>query len=310
MITALIGKNNFLLLQNKQQIINEFIKKYGDLSVEQYSAESSESSIRDGLNNLPFLVEKKLVVLDELSANKSIAEATLKILENVGDEINVLIIEPSPDKRTAWYKFIVQNSSLVTCNELDELGMSKWINEYAIEKGGSITPSASKMLLKRVGLDQRQIVNELDKLLSFNSEIIDSSVADLVDPMPQESIFNLLESMTIGDVKNTMHLYETLRLSGIDPSEVLSMIGWQLHTLALVKSVLGKPGVGAGLHPYLVQKNTSIARRLTNDDLKALINMTIESELQIKKEGLNSVNVVLVLLHRIIELIKSKNTAV
>jgi DNA polymerase III delta subunit len=310
MITALIGKNNYLLLQNKRRILGEFTAKYGDLAVEQYSFESSELSIRDGLTNLPFLVEKKLVVLDEISSNKTLTESVINLLQGLGDEINVLVIEPSPDKRTAWYKFIIQNSEVINCNELDELGLSKWINDYVKEKGGSITSSASRQLIKRVGLDQRQIVNELQKLLSFNAEITDACVIDLVDPMPQESIFNLLELMILGDVEHTMRLYETLKLSGIDSSEILSMIGWQLHTLASVKSVIGKPGASSGLHPYVVQKNTTVAKKLTNDDLKKLINMTIDAELKIKREGLSSSNVVLVLLHKIIELIQSKNTAV
>lgn len=309
MITALIGNNNFLLLQKKQKIIADFIKQYGDLSIEQFNAESLESSVKDGLFNLPFLVEKKLVILDEISINKNLAENVKDWLEDSGNAVEILIIEPNPDKRTAWYKFIVQVSDVIKCDDLDELGLNKWIIDYIHDRGGEIDIRASKLLIKRVGLDQRQIVNELNKLLNYNLKITEESVTELVDPMPQESIFNLLESMVIGDTGRTLQLYDSLRLSGIDPSEILAMIGWQLHTLAQVKSIVGKPGASTGLHPYVVQKNLAVAKKLTPQDIKKLISMTIEAELQIKKEGLASSSVVLVLLHKIIELMQSKNTA-
>lgn len=310
MITVLMGNNNFLLLQNKQKIIAEFINKYGDLGLEQFSAESTESSVKDGLLNLPFLVEKKLVILDEISVNKTLADSVKGWLESAGEAIDVLIIEPNPDKRTGWYKFIVQADRIIKCDDLDELGLSKWIADYVKNQGGEIDNSATKLLIKRVGIDQRQLVNEMNKLINYDTKITESNVVELVDPMPQESIFNLLESMVLGDTPRTMQLYDSLRLSGIDPSEILSMIGWQLHTLALVKSAMTRQGAGTGLHPYVVQKNSAVARKLTYLDIKKLISMTIDAELQIKKDGLASANVVLVLIHKILELVQSKNTAV
>lgn len=305
MITSLVGKNSYQILNNKKRIIGDFIKRYGDLSVEQFDArEASEEAIHDALNNLPFLVEKKLVIIDEPSTSKSLTENLTEWLVKDVEGMDVLLIESSPDKRTAWYKFIVQNTNLVLCDHLDEKNFSSWASEYVNSRGGKLDGRVALSLLKRIGPDQQLLANEIDKLLSYNLEITDASVNLLVDAMPQDTVFSLLDSLVAGDAKRTMELYDTLRLSGVDPSEILAMIGWQLHTIALVKSAIGQPATESGLHPFVIQKNTPLAKRLTFKQIEQLVSSALEAELGIKRAGQKSQNAVAVLLFKLLDILK------
>lgn len=295
-----------MTLEKKQQIISAFTNEVGSLGVEQYNYETDTQTVHDALSNLPFLVTKKLVVIDEPSQNKELAEKLQDWLDVNNPKINVLIIEPNIDKRTAWYKYLIQNSDVVSCEVLDEHTTRLWIKQFVKNNGASIDEAAVTALINNVGLNQQQLANEIDKLQNYNPFITEENVQLLVDPMPQETIFSLLEALTNGDKDRTVNLYEALRLSGIDANEILAMIGWQIHTILLVKSSMNSTQENSGLHPFVVQKNTKLAKKLTIKELEKLVSLTADAELSIKKDGLLPTNVVSVLMFRILELLNDK----
>lgn len=307
-IFTLVGSNRFILLHKKKQILKDFCEKYGDLSVENISPDRDLDSIKSSVLNLPFLVEKKLVVIDEPSTNKDLVENLIGWLDNLGEKTDVLIIEPNPDKRTSWYKFLQKNTELILCEEFDEASMRRWVAEVVNQKNGTINNEAIKQLVNNSGLNQQQLYNDIEKLLNFSSSITVDSVNLLVEPVPQDTVFTLLEALVNGDSSKTFTLYESLKQAGVDANEIIAMLGWQMHTLLLVKSSLTDKKEGSGLHPYVIQKNTFIAKNLTFKEIEELLNLVTNAELSIKKEGLSAVKVTSILFHEVISLINNKTT--
>lgn len=306
MITSLIGSNGFALLQNKKQKVDNFIKNHGDLSVERFESDSDKEVVRSALLNLPFLVEKKLIIFDEPSKSKELIENLIEWLVILDEKTDVLIIEPNPDKRTAWYKFLQKHTDLIPCNELDDSSTRKWILEIVKEMGGTIEGRAASVLIDYSGLNQQQLYNDIIKLINYNANITNETVDLLVEPLPQDTIFSLLEALAHGNSNKTLNLYDSLRQSGVDANEILAMLGWQLHTLLLVKSSLTTKGEDSGLHPYVIQKNLGLVNRLRYKDIEELISLVISAELSIKKEGLTAPRVVGVLLNQMLDLIKNR----
>lgn len=300
MTTVLIGDNAYKINLEKKKIVQSFQEKHGDIAVEYFNDESLPNSIYDAINNLPFLVDKKLVIIENPSSVKDLSSSLMEWLDQPSDNIDVLIIDPTPDKRTAWYKYIIHNLEVINCSTVHEQGLKLWINEYVKNHQSTIDSQAINELIKRVGLDQNQVKNELNKLISYDSNITVESVSLLVDALPRDTIFDLLDALINANIKKTMDLYEGLVMTGIDPHEILAMISWQLHTLLLVKTTSGVPGANSGLHPYVIRKNSLLASKLKLDDLKKLIDYVVNAELQIKRDGLNSKNVLVVLLHKIL----------
>lgn len=305
MTTTLLGKNSYMLLEKKQQLIDAFCAEVGSLGVEKYDSESGLQTIYDALSNLPFLVTKKLVVIDEPSQNKELSDKLPDWL-NHNEQINVLIIEPNIDKRTTWYKYLIQNSDVLQCDILDEQSTRAWVKNYVISHEATIDEQAISNLINYVGLNQQQLANEITKLISYDPSISEASIKLLVEPMPQDTVFSLLEALISGDKDRTIKLYEALRLSGVDANEILAMIGWQIHTVLLVKSSLGNNQGDSGLHPYVVQKNTKLAMKLSSEELKKLVSLIANAELSIKKQGLSADSVVSVLIFKILDLLNVK----
>lgn len=293
MITTLTGKNTFLLAQEKRVIVNAQLSAHGDLSIEEIDCEDIEPQVvYDAITNLPFLVEKKLVVLESPSSNKPLTEKLPEWLKD-SDSIDILIVERTPDKRTVWYKFLQSSTKLIELQPADEMGLKRWASEYVNEQGGLIEPAALTLLISRTGLNQQQVYQELRKLLAHNPKITSTDVDELVESLPQDTIFDMLDALANGNVRKSQELYESLKLRKVDPMEVLSLIGWQLHTLSLIKAARGGP---SGLHPYVVRKNQALTNRLTMTQLKVLVDNTYKTELRVKRDGVDSDQAVTVLL--------------
>lgn len=299
MIVTFSGKNSFELLKARHKLVADFVAEHSAMALEQFDCSDVEPQvIYDALTNLPFLVAKKLVVLEEPSTNKALAEKLPEWVSEA-DSIDVLVIEPAVDKRTVFYKFLQTKTKMREFAPLRPYEVEAWIRTYTKEKNMSLSAPAVKLLIERVGIDQQQLAKEIDKLALYKPKIELEDVDLLVEDLPQNTVFEMLDSLVAGNTKRTMELYEKLLIKRIDANEIIGMLGWQLHTLSLIRAAGGRESEIAAktkLHPFVVQKNFGLASRLSMSQLKECVDKVFQAELSIKRDGLNAENVVSVLL--------------
>jgi DNA polymerase III delta subunit len=146
------------------------------------------------------------------------------------------------------------------------------------------------MLVERVGTNQLGLQQELDKLLVFDPKITEHSIENLTEKTPQSTIFELLDAAFAGDAKRTMRLYDEQRALKVEPQQVIAMLAWQLHVLALVKTAKNRSvddiSREAKLNPYVVRKTQGLARDITLTRLKELITSLREFDVRTKTEGI------------------------
>src|SRR5690606_24141563 len=116
----------------------------------------------------------------------------------------------------------------------------------------------------------------INKLVLFDPHISRESIGLLTEPLPQSTMFQLLDAAFAGDNKRALELYDEQRAQKVEPQAILGMIAWQLHVLALVKTA-EQQGITdiakeAKLSPFVVQKSRGITRRLSLAKLKDLLN--------------------------------------
>src|SRR5438552_3215043 len=113
MIITLTGTNSFALHARLNELLAGFIKKYGDLALERIDAEDAEGqAILDAVQSLPFLAERKMVVIRSLGSNKQATEQIEQIISSAGDSTDLIFHEPLTDKRTAYYKTLKSKTQL------------------------------------------------------------------------------------------------------------------------------------------------------------------------------------------------------
>ena len=293
MITVLAGENAFMLQQELRRIVDGFVTEHTDMALEQLDGEEAEfDRMRESLQSLPFLASKKLVVLRRPSANKEFQEAAESLLTEAPDSTDVLIIEPKLDKRTAYYKFLKKQPGFTEYNELDVPAFAKWLVQSAKDNGGSLSQSDATYLINRVGINQQLVGNELTKLLQYDPSVTRETIDLLTERTPQSTIFELLDAALAGQSKKALELYHEQRAMKVEPQQILALLGWQLHVLAVVKTAgdrdPGDVAREAKLNPFVVRKSQGIVRRLSLPELKELIHNVLILDIRLKSESIDA----------------------
>jgi DNA polymerase-3 subunit delta len=276
MITTLAGGNNLLLRATLERLVNEFVAEHDDMAVERIDCEEAEhNQITEAIQSMPFLSSKKLVVLNRPGTQKQFIESFENLLESISDSTDVIIIEPKPDKRSSYYKLLQKKTDFKSFDELGPRELPEWLCHTAKLRGGSLGRGDAQYLVERIGVNQQLLSNELDKLLTYDLRITRQTIDLLTEQAPQSTIFQLLDAAFSRNAKRTMDLYHEQRALRVDPVQIIAMLAWQLHILAIVKTASDKMSQSiaqeAGLSPFVVQKSQAAVRNLTLGQLRQWI---------------------------------------
>lgn len=293
MISTLTGSNSFALKAELRRLVDDFVNEHTDMALERIDGEEAEyDRIRESLESLPFLAPKKMVVLRAPSANKEFTEYAEQLLGKVPETTDVIIHEPKLDKRSSYYKFLHKNTDYKEFAELDEFELSKWLVQQAKNQSATLNSSDARYLVERVGANQQMLANELTKLALYDPSITRSSIELLTEPTPQSTIFQLLDAAFAGNKKQVLKLYQEQRASKVEPQQIIAMLAWQLHVLAILKTAAERSDADiareAKINPFVVRKSRQVVSRLTLEKLKKLISKLTELDLQLKTTAIDA----------------------
>jgi DNA polymerase III subunit delta len=280
MIITLSGNNFYLIKRRLDELVGEFVKQHGELALEKIDAEEAEpAAILEAVQSLPFLTNRKMVVVRNLSANKAAAEQIEQIISSAGDGTDVIFYEPSPDKRTAVYKVLKSQTELEEYTELDVHGLAKWAVDEAQKLDGKLSQADANYLVERVGTNQELLANELNKLLTYEPNITQQNIDELVIKNPQSKVFDLLDAVFSGQKKRALELYDEQRAQKVEPQAIIAMMAWQLDLIALAMYGKGKDAnqiaKDAGVSPYPVMKAQRLAAKLDEPKLKQMVQQAL-----------------------------------
>ena len=275
------------------KFVASFVADFTDMGVEKFDGEEVEyDRLREALQSLPFLTSRRLVVLRAPSANKEFVEKAEKLLAELPESTDVIIHEPKLDKRSAFYKLLKKSTDYKEFNELDDHGLVRWLGETAKNYEGAISQTDARYLIDRVGANQQLLANELQKLLSYDPNISKQSIDLLTEPSPQSTIFQLLDAAFAGNTKLMLRIYQQQRASKVEPQQIVAMLAWQLHILAIIKTAGERSdeqiASEAKINPFVVRKSRNITRSLTQAKLIELIDELTNLDLRLKTTAIDA----------------------
>lgn len=293
MIISFIGDNAYAREKAAKEFIDGFVGAHGAHSVDRFIATDIEPNTLSGaVTTSPFLSQRRLIIIRDVSANKVLAEKFEDILQQTADTSDLVIIESHVDGRSKYLQILRKMTDCREFAHLDVQELSAWAVEYAASQQGALTRQDAQYLVERVGTNQQLVGQEIDKLLLYNPEITKSSIDVLTEYTPQSSIFAMLEAAFAGDIKNALKLYEEQRAQGMEPQAILGMIAWQLHILVLVKTGQDKDPAeiasAAKLNPFVVRKSLAVTRRMSFADLSDLLELATNTDYKLKTSKMNA----------------------
>lgn len=286
MITLLTGPNSYAISHQLHLLRQGFSGE-----AESYdAAELEPRQLPDLLMGATLFAPERLVVIRGAAANKTIWSALEQWVERVPAETNVVLVEPSPDKRTKTYKLLQKHATIHEHAELNEAALVSWLQNHARESGAELAPDAVRYLVSYVGHDQWRLRSELDKLLLANKPIDRDLIQDVAEPYPEATAFELLDALFGGKQARVEELLRLLR-EREDPYQFFGLLSSQVVALlAITHAGSRRPDEVArdmGLHPFVVKKLAPVARSLGPARVEKLIESLAHADERIKTSGVD-----------------------
>lgn len=292
-VITLTGANSFGLQRELEQYVQNFLAAHDAMGLERLDGEETDfQRLAEALTALPFLADERLVVVRNGAANKQFAEALKDLLARMPETTTLVMVEAKLDKRSAYYKLLKKDSDYQEFNELDAGGLVRWLVQQAQTQKAALSNSDAQFLVNRVGPSQQLLAHELDKLILYSPKISRTTIEMLTEPAPQSTVFELLEAAFNGNAKRTLALYQEQRLLKVEPQQIIAMLAWQLHVVALLKTAGGRnPDLVAKeskTNPFVLRKTSTIARKLSLTELRVLLRDLLAIDSRLKRESLDA----------------------
>jgi len=243
--------------------------------------------VRQSIDTVSMFNNQKLIIIENIFlADKDIQKNILEFLKqrNLDEDKNTTVIfwDEKADSKNGLFKFFKTKSKLQEFNSLRGVQLKNWIKKYINDQGGKIENQTLDKLIEYIGSDLWRMVNEINKLLSYDKTIKLENIELLIKPDFNLNIFNMVDSLAQKNKTKTLKLFNQHLEKGEDEFYLLSMFIYQIRNLIKVKS-----GGGSDMHPFVIRKTEQQARNFDWDDLKKIYRqlLTIDFDIKMGKIG-------------------------
>ncbi len=281
MISLLYGENDFELKKYLRKIIDEFADKN---AIEKIDGDTIVAdNLADLLSGISLFSNSRLVMIYDTSQNKEVWE---KLIDYIQTDTQLILIESSPDKRTKTFKQLQKNAKVKEFKNLTEIEAKNWLVGEAKVLKIELTPHLAEKIVARAGVDQWKLHFALQKLAS-SGEINEQSIVEQIEPATHASVFELIDASLHRSPGKIHQLVRELSVSE-DPYFFFGLLSsqiFQLITLAVSDKKPAEVAADLSVHPYPIQKLSSVARQLNKNDLQKIAAIIAQCDDQIKRSG-------------------------
>lgn len=299
-----------------KRFLSVMIERMGDPSMAELNTsrmdgrQASEDDLRSAANAMPFLAERRLVILSHPTARLT-TDAGRKRFQTLLDGLPdstalVLVVEDTFERRDwkalhgshwlrRWLEKAGKRGFYQLC-QLPSLGsMGRWVQEEARRQKGQFLPDAAGALVAHIGNDTQLASLEIAKLLLYvdgKHPVAAEDVEELTAQGGQADVFEMVDALAAGNARSAMsHLHRLLETQ--EPLSIFGMVVRQFRLLVQAREVLdeGKShAVAQELHlvPFVADKLTKQAQRFNMRQLEGIYHRLLEMDEAMKTSQMPS----------------------
>src|SRR5262245_16848793 len=194
------------------------------------------AAVVDELSTLPFLCQRRLVVIED--ADKFVSEARAKLEKYVtapsATGTLVLVVKSWP--ATTKLAKLVPADATVECKAMAAAKLPDWcVRRAKAAHGKAINPSAAQLLVDLVGGDLGLLDQELAKLAAYAADAKEIGRADVdrcVGRSRTEEVWKIFDAVAARQPAQALGILSRLFEQGQDPMPILGAFSWRLRALA------------------------------------------------------------------------------
>ena len=287
----------YLIYGDEDYFINEEISKlkdkYKEYDLVTYDMLDTNISVAlEDASMLSLFSSNKLIICNNcifLTGSKcDIDHDTDKLLKYIDLESDcVLVLTVNSETLDNRKKIVKELNKLnvIKCMKLKPYELDKFIINYCKNNGYSITTSACRLFLDKVGDNLYVITNELNKLFLYkdNKNIDVEDIKICISNYINTNIFDLINAIVEKDVDKSLKLYDDLLLINEEEIKLIVTLANQFRLIYQVKTMF-KSGYSEldiskklDVHPYRIKLANNVNISL-NDCLMYLKKLSVLDE--------------------------------
>ena len=291
-VYVLYGQEAYLQKQYRDKLVNALVGEGDTMNVWQVQGkEYSIPQLIDFAETMPFLAERRVIVMEGTGVLKSGGEALAEYFADACETTTWILVESECDKRSKLFKAAHKAGLCIEFTTQDETTLKKWILGMLKKEGRQVTGATLELFLEKTGTDMNVIRLELEKLLCYTMDksVIESADVEAVCITRVTShIFDMVDAIGVRDQRKALHLYNELQALREPPIRILFLIGRHMNILLQIKD-LKKRGFDnkamaskVGVPPFTVGKYVKQAGMYKTSQLKYALERCIQADEAIK----------------------------
>lgn len=285
----LTGGDDYLREKEELKLKEKFLSAGDDALNYSVCDQDDPDSMMDSLGTLPFLADKRVVLV---RISQDIPDATLAVLEKYIDnpvDSSVLILSCGEAfQKKAAFRTLAKKMSVINIAKLTPQKVKNGINGFFKKQNIEISPEAVDLIFELKGMDPALIRSEIEKLAAYSGgkKIDVGDVQELVGRSVSESIFKLVDAINSRNCKWALRILNDL---GDPRKEGLKIIGYLAGHIRIIQKIKLMSSLGAGTKEmeaeigkrvYFVQPQ---AAKFSSEKIEKWISLLLRSDADIKR---------------------------
>lgn len=283
MINIFIGDCDFLMTEEVNKKVQDFLKTNSSLSVIKKDVDSiTIEDIYNFVEAMSLFSEKQLIILNNLSDLNGGYEALLSRGGKTDNEI--IVLDPKIDKRSKAYKEAKKLGLIKVFEKQSKDKVEAWALNYAKQYVDKFSKEAVLEIVKRSGYNEWQIKNSIDMLAPLDQVSLKTVKSYIEEPL-EDSVYDLLTLAVNKKSSSLLNKIDNLAISS-DPYMTMGFLISQVIKLTaylrLNKNISDLMSLG---YPSWMLKDVASMRALKRSELKEIIRILERADNNLKSTG-------------------------
>lgn len=247
------------------------------------------------VETLPFLADRRLVVVRDHPALTGRAEADAKLVTYLSSVPSSAILlfycTGKPDGRKKLYAAVKKLGGVVTFAPLRGAELTRFVTDAFHAEGKECDARTAEYLVFTAGDDAGILLTEIAKIASYagdRSDVTARDVAALATPSTECTVFQMIDAVVSGQKSRAFLLARNLIRNGSDRMGIISLLLRQYRLLQHIKIMQYEKKSGQfirtalGLPAFAVEQNLRQAASCTGGQVKKAVALCLEAEYGVK----------------------------
>ena len=199
-----------------------------------FGKDANISTILDAANTLPFMADKRMVVVKNADQMKSQDREILSKFCFSMKETTCMVLTGGKTFLKDKSFTLIKDAKVINCRPLYESKLNSWIIGRLKMAGKSMSPTAIERLKEIAPKDLESLSLEIEKLACYAGKRDEISIEDVERVAGEggiDNIFDLTDAIGRKDAGGALKISLLLRREGRKPHETIGLIAWHIRKM-------------------------------------------------------------------------------